>query len=254
MQSDESEMDSTEKNLLKNLTKRSEETLGAGAGSEEDTSDKFVQEENDFCESLIDPSTETSRSGYVPDSVFQVEDDKKRKDAEDKSNCSNLYARRLIYKTTSAGASSMPGLTLRHDPTRTQQGANARTGPHQVSHTHAGPQFTGQQPPLFPNPPPPFPPYMPHPQQQQGVQAAAGYQMGMPPMANFQGIPKLFVKIFDGKPEEYQRFKVSFIAAYDNNRHLPQKHLALLLESRLKGRPLTIISDHMRTCKTLSFQ
>ena len=51
MQSDESEkrkMDSTEKNLLKNLTKRSEETLGAGASSEEDTSDKFVQEENDF--------------------------------------------------------------------------------------------------------------------------------------------------------------------------------------------------------------
>ena len=119
MQSDESEkrkMDSTEKNLLKNLTKRSEETLGAGTISEEDTSDKFVQEENDFCESLIDPSTETSRSGYVPDSVFQVEDDKKRKDAEDKANFSNFYARRLIYKTTSAGASSMPGLTLRHDP------------------------------------------------------------------------------------------------------------------------------------------
>jgi len=251
MQSDESEtrkMDSTEKNLLKNLTKRSVETLGAGAISEENTSDKFVQEENDFCESLIDPSTETSRSGYVPDSVFQVEDDKKRKDAEDKANFSNFYARRLIYKTTSAGASSMPGLTLRPDPTRTQQGANAQTGPHQVSHTHAGPQFAGQQPPLFPNPPPPFPPYMPHPQQQQGVQAAARYQMGMPPMANYHGIPKLFVKIFDGKPEEYQIFKVSFIAAYDDNRHLPQKHLALLLESRLKGRPLTIISDHMRTC------
>ena len=80
MQSDESEkrkMDSTEKNLLKNLTKRSEETLGAGAISEEDTSDKFVQEENDFCESLIDPSSRTSRSGYVQDSRFQNEDDKK---------------------------------------------------------------------------------------------------------------------------------------------------------------------------------
>ena len=83
MQSDESEkrkMDSTEKNLLKNLTKRSEETLGAGAGSEEDTSDKFVQEENDFCESLIDPSSRTSRSGYVQDSRFQNEDDKKTKE------------------------------------------------------------------------------------------------------------------------------------------------------------------------------
>jgi hypothetical protein len=52
MQSDESEkrrMDSTQKDLFKSLTKRSEETLGAGAISEEDTSDKFVQEENDFC-------------------------------------------------------------------------------------------------------------------------------------------------------------------------------------------------------------
>ena len=58
MQSDESEkrkMDSTKKNLYKNLTKCSEETLGTGAISEEDTSDMFVQEENDFCESLIDP-------------------------------------------------------------------------------------------------------------------------------------------------------------------------------------------------------
>jgi hypothetical protein len=86
MQSDESEkrrMDATEKNLFKSLTKRSEETLGAGAISEEDTSDKYIQEENDFCESLIDPSSGTSTSGYTPDSMFQVEDDKRRKDAED---------------------------------------------------------------------------------------------------------------------------------------------------------------------------
>ena len=108
MQSDESEkrkMDATENNLYKNLTKRSEETLGAGASSEEDTSDKFVQEENDFCESLIDPSSRTYRSGYVPDSRFQNKDDKRRKDEEDKANFSEFYARRLIYKTTSAGAS-----------------------------------------------------------------------------------------------------------------------------------------------------
>ncbi len=84
MQSDEPEkrnMDATEKNLFKNQTKRSEETLGAGAISEEETSDKHVQEDNDFCESLIDPSTRTSRSGYVQDSMFQDEDDKGRKDA-----------------------------------------------------------------------------------------------------------------------------------------------------------------------------
>jgi hypothetical protein len=70
------------------------------------------------------------------------------------------------------------------------------------------------------------------PQQQQ--QAAAGYPMGMPPMANYQGIPKIKVRIFDRKPDEYQRFKLTFHAAYDD-RNLPQKHLALLLESVLKG-------------------
>jgi hypothetical protein len=49
MQSDKSEnrkMDSTQKNRFERLIKRSEETLGAGAISEEDTSDKYVQEEN----------------------------------------------------------------------------------------------------------------------------------------------------------------------------------------------------------------
>jgi hypothetical protein len=239
MQSDESEkrrMDATEKNLFKNLTKRSEETLGAGAISEEDTSDKYVQEEEDFCESLIDPTSRTSRSGYAPDSMFQDEDDKRRKDAEDhQTKMYDLSARLTKYKLTSAGASSMPGLTLRPDPNRTQHEASAQSGT----------QFTGQQPPLFPNPLPPMQP-IPPPQQQQ--QAAAGYQMGTPPMANYQGIPKLKVKIFDGKPDEYQRFKLTFNAAYDDNRHLPQKHLALLLESNLKGRPLTLISEYMRTC------
>ena len=71
-------MDATENNLYKNLTKRSEETLGAGAISEEETSDKHVQEDNDFCESLIDPSSRTSRSGYVQDSRFQNEDNKRQ--------------------------------------------------------------------------------------------------------------------------------------------------------------------------------
>jgi hypothetical protein len=256
MQSDESEkrrMDSTRKNLFESLTQRSEETLGAGAISEEGTSKNDVKEEEDFCESLLNPSSRRSRSDYAFNVTVlqqtQDEDDKRRKDAEDEAKFSDFYARRLKYKTTSAGASSMPGLTLRPDPNRTQQGANAQTGPHQGAFTHAGPQFMGQPPPtLFPNPPPPMPPYMPPPQQQQGAPAAAGYPMGMQPMANYQGIPKLIVKIFDGKPDEYQRFKLTFNAAYDDNRHLPQKHQALLLESRLKGRPLTIISEYMRTC------
>jgi hypothetical protein len=167
--------------------------------------------------------------------MFQDEDDKRRKDAEDEAKFFDFYARRLKYKTTSAGASSMPGHTLRPDPTRTQNEVSAQ----------AGTQFTGQQPQLFPDPLPPMQP-IPPPQQQQ--QAAAGYPIGMPPMANYQGIPKLKVKIFDGKPDEYQRFKLTFNAAYDDNRHLPQKHLALLLESNLKGRPLTLISEYMRTC------
>jgi len=156
------------------------------------------------------------------------------KDAEDAPEISDFIARMLKYKTTSAGESSISVLTLRPDPTRTQQGANAP----------AGPQFAGQQPPLFPNPPPPMPPYIP-PQQQQGAQAAAGYLMR--PQANYQGIPKLIVPIFDGEPSKFQRFKLTFHAAYDD-RNLPQKHLALLLESVLKGRPLTIISKYMRTC------
>jgi hypothetical protein len=67
------------------------------------------------------------------------------------------------------------------------------------------------------------------------------------PQANYHGIPKIKVNAFDGEASEYQRFKLSFHAAYDD-RHLPPKHLALLLESSLKGRPLTIISEYMRTC------
>jgi hypothetical protein len=86
---------------------------------------------------------------------------------------------------------------------------------------------------------------MPPPQQHYGAQAAAGYPMR--PQANYQGIAKIKVPTFDGEPSEFQRFKLTFHAAY-NDRNLPQKHLGLLLESVLKGRPLTIISEYMRTC------
>ena len=119
------------------------------------------------------------------------------------------------------GASSIPGLTPRPDTTRTQQGASAQAGPQ-----FAGQQFM-QQPPLFPNPPPPMPLYLPPPQHQQIAQVAAGYPMR--PQANYQDIPKLKVPIFDGEPCEFNRFKLTFHAAY-NDRHLPQKHLALVLE------------------------
>ena len=89
MQSDESEkrrMNATEKNLFKNLTKRSEETLGAGASSEEDTSDKFVQEENDFVK--VSSTHQQKLLGQVTYQIlcFKLRTTKKRKDAENKVN------------------------------------------------------------------------------------------------------------------------------------------------------------------------
>jgi hypothetical protein len=223
------------------------ETLQANIpGMVENLLEQYVQEENDFCESLTNPTSKTSRSGYAPDSMFQQDDDKRRKDAEDhKRKMFDLNDKLQTIKKTSAGASNVPaGLTQRPDPTRTQQGANAQTGPHQNAYANAGPQFMGQQPPPFPNPPP-MPPYIPPPQQNFGAQAAAGFLMR--PQPNYHGIQKVKVSPFDGSEFEYQRFKLTFHAAYDD-RHLPPKHLALLLESSLKGRPLTIISEYMKTC------
>jgi hypothetical protein len=203
--------------------------------------EQYVQDKHDLCDGDF-----VSRSGYAPDSMFQRDDDKTRKDAADQqAKAADFNARLLKYKTPSAGASSMPaGLTQRPDPTRTQQGANAQTGPQQNAYANAGPQFMRQPPPPFPNPPPPMQ-QMPPPQQNFGAQAAAGFPMR--PQVNYHGIPKVKVSPFDGSEFEYQRFKLTFHAAYDD-RHLPPKHLALLLESSLKGRPLTIISEYMRTC------
>ena len=64
---------------------------------------------------------------------------------------------------------------------------------------------------------------------------------------NYHGIPKVKVNAFDGEASEYQIFKLTFHAAYDD-RYLPPKHMALLLQTSLKGRPLAIISEYMRTC------
>ena len=212
--------------------------------------EQYVQEEVDFCESLTNQTTRTSRSGYHRDTLFEQDDDKRRKDAEDhKQKMFDLTNKLQIIKKTSAGASNAPvGLTMRPDPNRTQQGANAQAGPHQNAYANAGPQFMGQPPPFRQNQPPPGPPYVPPPQQNFGAQAAAGFQgFQMMPQPNYQGIPKIKVTPFDGSQFEYQRFKLSFHAAYDD-RHLPPKHLALLLESSLKGKPLTTISEYMRTC------
>jgi hypothetical protein len=151
---------------------------------------------------------------------------KRRKDAADHEA--------KQYKSTSAGASSMPvGLTPRPDPNRTQQGP----------YTQAGPQFMGQHfgqpPPMFPNPPP-MPPNLSHLQQHQ---AAAGLSKRLPLPINFSGIPKLKIPIFDGKLSEYQKFKLTFNTAYDNGRNLPKQHLVSLLHMSLKGKPLKFVSD-----------
>jgi hypothetical protein len=206
--------------------------------------DQYVQEENDFCGSFNNPWTDNQDLQRQQD-----EDDKRRKDAADQqAKMADFKARLSMYKT-SANASGATGLTKRPASSRTY-GASAQAGSQQGAYTQAGAQLGSQPPPQFPNPPPPLPqqgqpPQQNFPRQQYGTQAAAGYPMR--PQANYQGIPKLKVPTFDGEPSEFQRFKLTFHAAYDD-RNLPQKHLALLLESVLKGRPLTIISEYMRTC------
>ncbi len=168
----------------------------------------------------------------------QGEDDKRRKDTADHTEkLSDFNARMTKYKTTSAGASSMPvGLTPRPDPNRTQQGPYAQ----------AGPQFMGQHfrqpPPMFPNPPQ-MPPNLPPLQQHQ---AAARYPKKLPLTINFGGIPKLKIPIFDGELSEYQRFKLTFNTAYNNGRNLPRQHLVSLLEMSLQGKPLKLVSDLMQ--------
>ena len=174
--------------------------------------EKYVQEEDDFCKTLINPSSRRSRSGQTSDATIQDlqqaqdEDDKRRKYAADHQAKLYFNARMSNYKMTSAGASSMPSLTKRPDSTRTH-GASAQAGSQQSANAQAGAQFAGQPPPFFPNPPPPMPPYMPPPQQHYGAQAAAGYPMR--PQANYQGIPKIKVPTFDEKPSEFQRFKLT---------------------------------------------
>ncbi len=197
--------------------------------------DQYIQEETDFCENLIDPST---------DDQDKCLDDKTGKDAADQqAKAADFNARMLKYRTSPAGTFSKPSLT-KHPTSSKTQGASAQASSQQGAYAQAGAQLGSQPHPQFPNPPPP-PPQQNFPQQQYGTQAAAGYPMR--PQANYQGIPKLKVPTFDGEPSEFQRFKLTFHAAYDD-RNLPQKHLALLLESVLKGRPLTIISEYMRTC------
>jgi hypothetical protein len=139
---------------------------------------QYVKEEDDFCESLIDPST---GENWI--------DDQARKDAADKqAQAADYNARLLKYKTLSAGTSNKPSLTKRPDPARTQ-GASAQAGSQQGAYAQAGAQFGAQfgnqQPPQFPNPPPQRPQGQPPQQnfQQQnfGAQAAAGFPMRVQP-------------------------------------------------------------------------
>jgi hypothetical protein len=109
--------------------------------------DQYVKEEEDFCDSLIDPSTGEE---WI--------DDQTRKDAADQqAKASDYNARLLKCKTLSAGTSGTPSLTKRPDPSRTQ-GASAQAGSQQGAYAQAGAQFGSQPPPNFPNPPPPLRP------------------------------------------------------------------------------------------------
>jgi hypothetical protein len=90
---------------------------------------QYVKEEEDFCESLIDPST---GEDWL--------DDQTRKDAADQqAQAADHNARLLRYKTLSANTSSKPSLTKRPDPSRTQ-GASAQAGSQQGAYAQAGAQ------------------------------------------------------------------------------------------------------------------
>ncbi len=120
--------------------------------------DQYVKEEEDFCKSLIDPSTGEE---WI--------DDQTRKDAADQqAKAADYKARLLKYKILSAGTSSKPSLTKRPAPLGTQ-GAPAKAGSQQGAYAQAGAQFGaqfgGQQPPFFHNPPPPLRPQGQPPQQ-----------------------------------------------------------------------------------------
>ena len=83
--------------------------------------EQYVQDEHNLCDGEF-----VSRSGYAPDTMFQQDDDKRRKDTEDHKRKMLDLQYKLQTIKTSAGASNVPvGLTQRPDPTRTQQGANA---------------------------------------------------------------------------------------------------------------------------------
>jgi hypothetical protein len=170
-------------------------------------------------------------SNFCESPTDQEEDDKGRKDEAD-------HEAKQYKLTPRPGVPSMPvGLTPRPDPNRTQQGHYAE----------AGSQFMGQHfkqvPQMFPNPPPMpqnLPPFQQH-------QAAARYPERLPLTINFGGIPKLKIPIFNGKLSEYQKFKLTFNTAYDNGRNLPEQHLVSLLQMSLKGKPLKLVSDLMKT-------
>jgi hypothetical protein len=112
--------------------------------------DQYAKEENDFCESLVDPSTDD-----------QWLDDQTQKDAADQQAKADFNARMLKFRSSPAGTSGTPGLTKR-PASSGNQGASAQAGSQQGAYAQAGAQFGaqfgGQQPPYFPNPPPPLRP------------------------------------------------------------------------------------------------
>ncbi len=95
--------------------------------------DQYVQEENNFCKSLIDPATDDSWL-----------DDKTRKDAADQQTRAAAFnAKMLKFRMSSTGASGTPGLT-KHPASSGTQGASAQAGSQQGAYAQAGAQLGAQ--------------------------------------------------------------------------------------------------------------
>jgi hypothetical protein len=95
--------------------------------------DQYVREEDEFCESLIDPST---GEDWL--------DDQTRKDAATaQAKASDFAVRMLRFRNQSAGTSGSPSLTKRLAQSGTQ-GASAQAGFQQGAYAQAGAQFGAQ--------------------------------------------------------------------------------------------------------------
>ena len=62
---------------------------------------------------------------------------------------------------------------------------------------------------------------------------------------DYQGIENLKIYKFSGKESEFNRFKISFKAAFESHRNFSQEYLALQLEMNLTDRPLELVQKYL---------